>query len=62
MAYDLKKKLVIAISSRALFDLENENKMFEKKGLKKYYKYQIKNENKLLKRGAAYDHLVRQIL
>ena len=33
MAYDLKKKLVIAISSRALFDLEEENEMFEKKGL-----------------------------
>ena len=42
MAYDLKNKLVIAISSRALFDLEEENKMFEKKGLKKYYRYQIK--------------------
>ena len=54
MAYDLKNKLVIAISSRALFDLEEENKMFEKKGLKKYYKYQIKHENKLLKRGTAF--------
>lgn len=61
MAYDLKKKLVIAISSRALFDLEDENKMFEKKGLKKYYKYQIKHENKRLKRGTAFD-FVKNIL
>jgi len=61
MAYDLKNKLVIAISSRALFDLEEENEMFEKKGLEKYYKYQIKKENKLLKRGAAFD-FVRNIL
>ncbi len=61
MAYDLKKKLAIAISSRVLFDLENENKMFENKGLKKYYKYQIKHENKLLKPGAAF-HFVRNIL
>ncbi len=55
MSYDLKKKLVIAISSRALFDLEEENRLFEKKGLEKYYRYQIKNENKILKRGAAFD-------
>lgn len=61
MAYDLKKKLVIAISSRALFDLEDENKVFEEKGLEKYYKYQIKNENSVLKRGAAFD-FVKNIL
>ncbi len=61
MSYDLKKKLVIAISSRALFDLEEENEVFEKKGLEKYYRYQIKNENKLLKRGAAFD-FVKNIL
>jgi len=61
MAYDLKKKLVIAISSRALFDLEEENRMFELKGLEKYYRYQIKNENKILKRGAAFD-FVKNIL
>jgi len=61
MAYDLKRKLVIAISSRALFDLEEENRLFEKKGLEKYYRYQIKNENKLLKRGAAFD-FVKNIL
>ena len=54
MAYDLKNKLVIAISSRALFDLEEENRLFEKKGLERYYRYQIKNENKILGRGAAF--------
>ena len=61
MAYDLKNKLVIAISSRALFDLEEENRLFEKKGLEKYYRYQIKSENKLLKRGAAFG-FVKNIL
>ncbi|MEA1880672.1 MAG: 5'-nucleotidase [Campylobacterota bacterium] len=61
MAYDLKNKLVVAISSRALFDLEEENKMFEKKGLKKYYKYQIKHEEKALKPGAAFN-FVKNIL
>jgi 5'-nucleotidase len=61
MAYNLKKKLVIAISSRALFDLEEENSLFEKRGLERYYRYQIKSENRLLKRGAAFD-FVKNIL
>ncbi len=54
MAYDLKTKLVIAISSRALFDLEEENRLFDKKGLSSYYKYQIKNEEKILKPGSSF--------
>ena len=31
MAYELSDKLVVAISSRALFDLEIENKIFDEK-------------------------------
>ncbi len=54
MAYDLQEKLVIAISSRALFDLEKENKLFDKKGLKHYYDYQIAKEGKILEPGAAF--------
>jgi len=46
--------LVIAISSRALFDLEKENKLFDKKGLKHYYDYQIAKEGKILKPGTAF--------
>ena len=33
---DTHEKLVIAVSSRALFDLEIENEIFEKEGLQKY--------------------------
>ncbi len=54
MAYNLSNKLVVAVSSRALFDLEVENQIFEKKGLDKYYQYQLKNENKPLKKGTGY--------
>ena len=43
MAYDLQDKLVIAISSRALFDLEEENAIFDKEGLESYYKHQLEN-------------------
>ena len=61
MAYDLKNKLVVAISSRALFDLEEENKIFEEKGLDEYYAYQMQNENSLLEKGTGY-RLVENIL
>ena len=33
MSYDLSKPLVIGISSRALFNLEQENKIFEEQGV-----------------------------
>ena len=45
MSYDLKEKLVVAVSSRALFNLETENRIFEEKGLDAYYKYQLENES-----------------
>ena len=61
MAYNLKNKLVVAVSSRALFDLETENKVFEEKGLDAYYKYQLKNENEPLQKGTGY-RLVENLL
>ncbi|WP_066404524.1 5'-nucleotidase [Aliarcobacter cryaerophilus] len=61
MSYTLNDKLVIAISSRALFDLEEENQIFEKDGLDAYYKYQLENEDKSLKKGTGY-RLVENIL
>jgi len=54
MAYNLKDKLVIGVSSRALFDLEEENKIFEEKGLDAYYQYNIDNENMPLHKGTGY--------
>lgn len=61
MAYDLSNKLVVAVSSRALFDLEEENKIFEEKGLDDYYAYQLENENKPLKKGTGY-RLIENLL
>ena len=61
MADKLNDKLGIAISSRALFDLEEENQIFEKDGLDAYYKYQLENEDKSLKKGTGY-RLVENIL
>ena len=54
MAYNLKDKLVVAVSSRALFNLEDENKVFEQKGLDEYYKYQLENEHLSLEKGTGF--------
>ena len=54
MALNLKDKLVVGISSRALFDLETENRIFEEQGLDAYEAYQIEHENDVLKPGTAF--------
>ena len=54
MALNLDDKLVVGISSRALFDLEEENKIFEEQGLLAYSKYQRAHENDILKPGTAF--------
>lgn len=54
MAVSLEDKLVIGVSSRALFDLEEENRIFEKQGLEAYSKYQTEHENDILKQGTAF--------
>jgi 5'-nucleotidase len=61
LAYNLKDKLVVAVSSRALFDLETENKIFEEKGLDAYYKYQLDNEETPLKKGTGF-RLIENLL
>ena len=59
--FDLTGPLVIGISSRALFDLENENRIFEEEGLDAYARYQVAHENEPLGKGAAF-HLTRAFL
>jgi len=54
MAYDLQDKLVIAISSRALFNLEEENTIFDKEGLESYYKHQLENLDNPLTKGSGF--------
>ena len=61
MAYNLEDKLVVAVSSRALFDLEAENRVFEERGLDEYYKYQLENEHLPLKKGTGY-RLIENLL
>jgi len=42
---DIPKKLVVAISSRALFDLEDSHRVYTEQGVQAYCDYQIKHEN-----------------
>jgi len=56
-----KSKLVIGISSRALFDLDDSHKIFEKEGVDAYKEHQILNEDKILDPGNAFG-LVKKIL
>lgn len=41
MPYDLNNVLVVGISSRALFDLEEENALFERDGVDAFISYQL---------------------
>lgn len=50
MPVDLSNSLVIGISSRALFDLEGPNRVFEDQGEKAFAASQIAKETKVLKR------------
>src|SRR5882724_2832478 len=54
MPYELTDKLVVGISSRTLFDLEKENQIFENEHLEAYIRYQVENEDDLLKPGTAF--------
>ena len=58
---DLSECLVVGISSRSLFDLEEENRIFEKDGFEAYSNYQRSHEEELLNPGAAYP-LVQALL
>ena len=53
--------LVIAISSRALFDLADSHAVYEQEGLAAYQQYQIEHEDEPLKPGVAF-HLVEKLL
>lgn len=61
MPTDISHKLIIAISSRALFDLDESNAIFENEGVEKYAEYQIAHENDILKPGTAFP-LVQKLL
>lgn len=54
MSYDLSNLLVIGISSRALFDLEQEAQIYDQEGLDAYIRYQLDHEDEILQPGTAF--------
>ncbi len=54
MAYDLDNRLVVGVSTRALFDMSVENTIFEEEGVEAYCRYQLEHEDELLKPGPGY--------
>lgn len=59
MPYPIERKLVVAVSSNALFNLEKEDNIFKTEGLKAYKKYQIENKKKKLEKGLAFPFIKR---
>ena len=55
------RPLVVAISSRALFDLDESHGVFESEGLEAYADYQVARENDFLQPGVAFP-LVKKLL
>jgi len=61
MASNFGDKLVIAISSRVLFDLSESDRIFREEGLEAYSQHQIDHETEILQPGEAFP-LVEKLL
>jgi len=61
LAENISDKLVIAISSRVLFDLSESHDVFQNQGLAAYSQYQIEHEDEPLESGEAFP-LVQKLL
>lgn len=61
MACTPVEKLVVAISSRALFDLEESHRVYEQQGVEAFSRYQVEREDEPLAPGVAYP-LVKKLL
>lgn len=59
MAYDLTKRLVIGLSSSALFDLEESDNIFRTEGEEAYRQYQRKMQDTPLNKGVAFPFISR---
>jgi 5'-nucleotidase len=61
MSVNFDGKLVVAISSRALFDLDESHHVFEQDGVEAYHRFQIAHEDEILQPGIAFP-LVQKLL
>jgi 5'-nucleotidase len=61
VAVTLDDRLVVAISSRALFDLSESHSIYEEEGVEAYQAHQVARESEVLQPGVAFD-LARKLL
>jgi 5'-nucleotidase len=54
MLVDLSNRLVVGVSSRALFNLTKENAIFENEGVEAFCRYQIEHEDVILQPGPGF--------
>ncbi|WP_417816196.1 5'-nucleotidase [Thalassospira alkalitolerans] len=61
MPYDLTNKLVIGLSSSALFDLKESDEIFRTKGEQSYREHQREHQDKALGKGVAFPFIRRML-
>ena len=61
MPVNLESRLVVGVSSRALFNLSKENAIFENEGVEAYCRYQVEHEEEVLAPGPGFA-LVKALL
>jgi 5'-nucleotidase len=57
--YPIERKLVVAVSSRAVFDLEEANEVFDRDGVEAYRNFQRKRLDEKLPKGVAFPFVKR---
>ena len=59
MAFPIENKLVVAVSSSALFDLSESDRVYNERGLEEYRRYQEENIDVPLAKGVAFPFVKR---
>lgn len=54
MPYPIERKLVVGVSSSALFNLENEDSLYQQKGVEEYRQFQVQHKKEILPKGVAF--------
>ncbi len=61
MGWSPSDSLVIGITTRALFQIDEEDHLYREKGPEAFVQYQRENEKKLINPGVAF-HLIKSLL
>lgn len=61
MSTPIEQQIVVAVSSRALFNLEDEHRIFEEQGVEAYRAWQVQHANEPLEPGTAFQ-FIRKLL